>query len=356
MPRWRRGTSTFRRGSFIKADEYYTDLRKAYPTSEHQFLAHFLGMKAKLNSYQGPAYGGTVLDEAEKLDQADAAAVPGGSREGTRVIWIELRRRFAFARPSSCSSWPSSTTIARSIGRREHYYAAVAREFQRHAAGPAGRGARSARSPACRPVPEQQLPWLVALFPESDKVKPLLKATQQAQEATRRRNGGAAATQRCSRRRCSGEQCGIQNSEFRMAVLHAHSAPLPLLHSASAFCIRLGCAGYQLGQRSLYRPDIRTVHVPVVQSDSFRRYLGERLTEAVVKHIELKTPYKVVDSDSADSVLSMRLVSDSKRFLSRTPFNEPRDIETDFFVQVSWVDRRGDLIMSHEDVPAAPLW
>ena len=36
-------------------------------------------------------------------------------------------------------------------------------------------------------------------------------------------------------------------------------------------------------------------------------------------------------------------------------FSEPRDIETDFFVQVSWIDRRGDLIMSHEDVPAAPL-
>jgi Lipopolysaccharide-assembly len=116
-----------------------------------------------------------------------------------------------------------------------------------------------------------------------------------------------------------------------------------------------GCAGYQLGNRSLYRPDIRTVHVPMVQSDSFRRYLGERLTEAMVKEIELKTPYKIVDSDSADSVLSVRLVSDSKRVLSENRFDEPRDIESDFYIQVSWVDRRGDLIMSHNDVPAAPL-
>src|SRR6188508_556309 len=71
-----------------------------------------------------------------------------------------------------------------------------------------------------------------------------------------------------------------------------------------------GCAGYQLGNRSLYRPDIRTVHVPMAVSDSYRRHLGEKLTEAVVKEIELKTPYKIVDSDSADSVLSLRLVSD----------------------------------------------
>lgn len=116
-----------------------------------------------------------------------------------------------------------------------------------------------------------------------------------------------------------------------------------------------GCAGYQLGQRSLYRPDIRTVHIPVVQSDSYRRYLGERLTEAVVKEVELRTPYKVVASDTADSVLSIRLVSDSKRVINNNRFSEPRDIETDFFVQASWIDRRGDLIMSHEDVPAAPL-
>jgi len=116
-----------------------------------------------------------------------------------------------------------------------------------------------------------------------------------------------------------------------------------------------GCAGYQLGRRSLYRPDVRTVHVPMIQSDSFRRYLGERLTEAVVKEIELRTPYKVVDSGSADSVLSVRLISDTKRILANNRFSEPRDIETDFFLQTSWVDRRGDLIMSQDNLPAAPL-
>src|SRR5437868_15358343 len=97
-----------------------------------------------------------------------------------------------------------------------------------------------------------------------------------------------------------------------------------------------GCAGYQLGQRSLYRPDIRTVHIPVIQSDSFRRYLGERLTEAVVKEVELRTPYKVVGPDEADSVLTVRLVSDSKRLLANNRYSEPRDIETDFFIQTSW--------------------
>ncbi len=124
-----------------------------------------------------------------------------------------------------------------------------------------------------------------------------------------------------------------------------------ILHSA----FLSGCAGYQLGQRSLFRPDIRTVHVPVVQSDSYRRYLGERLTEAVVKEVELRTPYKVVGADEADSVLTVRLVSDSKRVINNNRFSEPRDIETDFFVQANWIDRRGDLIMNQENVPASPM-
>jgi hypothetical protein len=131
--------------------------------------------------------------------------------------------------------------------------------------------------------------------------------------------------------------------------------PFCFLNSAFCICLFSGCAGYQIGQRSLYRPDIRTVHVPVVQSDSFRRHLGERLTEAIVKEVDLKTPYKVVDAGSADSVLSVRLASDSKRVLAENRFDEPRDIETDLFAQISWIDRRGDLIMSHDDVPAAPL-
>jgi lipopolysaccharide assembly LptE-like protein len=138
------------------------------------------------------------------------------------------------------------------------------------------------------------------------------------------------------------------------ALRNPHSAILALL-CAAALLASPGCAGYQLGRRSLYRPDVRTVHVPMVQSDSYRRYLGERLTEAIVKEIELRTPYKVVDEASADSVLSVHLVSDTKRILANNSFSEPRDIETDFFLQTSWIDRRGDLIMSPNNVPASAL-
>src|SRR4029078_9223924 len=90
-----------------------------------------------------------------------------------------------------------------------------------------------------------------------------------------------------------------------------------------------GCIGYQVGAGSLYAPDIATVYVPMIESDSYRRDLGERLTEAVVKEIELKTPYKVVNSPDADSILTARLVSDSRNRLIQNGFSDPRVSLTD---------------------------
>lgn len=101
-----------------------------------------------------------------------------------------------------------------------------------------------------------------------------------------------------------------------------------------------GCASYRLGARSLYAPDVETVYVPMIESDSFRRDLGERLTEAVVKEIELKTPFKVVGTPEADSILSTRLVGESKRVVVENQNDDPRTIEISTAAEVTWLNRR----------------
>jgi hypothetical protein len=116
-----------------------------------------------------------------------------------------------------------------------------------------------------------------------------------------------------------------------------------------------GCAGYQVGHQSLYRSDIRTVHVPIFQSDSFRRNLGERLTEAVAKEIELKTPYKVVHRADADSTVSGQIVSERKRVLAVDVNGIPRDVETDLVIDVNWFDRGGQTLMQNARFDLAPL-
>ncbi|MDA7950018.1 MAG: LPS assembly lipoprotein LptE [Pirellulaceae bacterium] len=118
----------------------------------------------------------------------------------------------------------------------------------------------------------------------------------------------------------------MKNTRFYIALL------VTLL-----FSVQSGCAGYRLGLRSLYRNDIRTVYVPIFQSESYRRQLSERLTEAVIKEIENKTPYKVIsDPTRADLILDGRLVWEKKHLLAENATDEAREVEAQLAVQVQW--------------------
>lgn len=132
----------------------------------------------------------------------------------------------------------------------------------------------------------------------------------------------------------------------------------PLLFRSCLFvCLLtcLGCAGYQLGNASLYNSNIRTIHIPVVRNDTWRQDLGVQLTEAIQKSVELRTPYKVVASPSADSTLTCRITSQGKRTVTQTNTDEPRDVETLVTVELTWTDRRGNLLMENRFVPQGEL-
>ncbi|MBN2217790.1 MAG: LptE family protein [Pirellulales bacterium] len=115
-----------------------------------------------------------------------------------------------------------------------------------------------------------------------------------------------------------------------------------------------GCMGYQIGNRSLYPSHIQTVYVPTFDSNSFRRDFGERLTEAVIKEIELKTPYKVVNTPNADSVLTAHILGENKQVVARDYYDDPRQVQVNMTVQVDWVDRRGQMLRSTEAMALPP--
>ena len=87
------------------------------------------------------------------------------------------------------------------------------------------------------------------------------------------------------------------------------------------------------------------------------RSIGERLTEAVCKEIEKRTPFKVVGSeDAADSVLTGRVVSDTKRMVVESPTDQSRQVEMNYQVLVTWADRGGTVIASGDvPLPAATV-
>ncbi|MFO1062660.1 MAG: LPS assembly lipoprotein LptE [Pirellulales bacterium] len=119
----------------------------------------------------------------------------------------------------------------------------------------------------------------------------------------------------------------------------------------SNLIVTLGCAGYRFGSSSLYRTDIRTIYVPIVRSESFRPMLGVQLTEALQKNIQERSPYRLVNDPSADSILTCRITNDTKRVITETRTDEARAIDSKLAVRLTWTDRQNNVLMENSFVP-----
>ncbi|MEC7446517.1 MAG: LptE family protein [Planctomycetota bacterium] len=128
-------------------------------------------------------------------------------------------------------------------------------------------------------------------------------------------------------------------------VMATQRATLGVLLAFTGLLLSTGCRGYQFGNRAIFRPDIRTVHVPIFENETFRQTLGQRLTESVIREIQSRTPYQLADRSSADSVLQGRILSEQKRVLGENQFDEPRDLQIEFLIEVNWATRDGTPLM-----------
>ncbi|HEV8291369.1 MAG TPA: LptE family protein [Tepidisphaeraceae bacterium] len=97
---------------------------------------------------------------------------------------------------------------------------------------------------------------------------------------------------------------------------------------------------------SLYREDIQTVAVPIFSTKAYRRGIEFRLTEAVIKQLELHAPYKVVPKERADTILEGQVTSVKVGGLSRDfQTNQPREQEMVITVDLIWKDLRTGKIL-----------
>ncbi len=111
-----------------------------------------------------------------------------------------------------------------------------------------------------------------------------------------------------------------------------------------------GCSGYHLGNQYLYRSDIRSVHVAMIESQSYRKFLGQRLTEAITKEIILSTPLTVTEPSLADSFITGRLMRETKTVTGETITDEARSLDVANRVEITWLDRAGTPLMQRQSV------
>ena len=126
----------------------------------------------------------------------------------------------------------------------------------------------------------------------------------------------------------------------------------------SAACITLiGCSsdptkGYAFN--ATFDRDVETVAVPIFDNTTFFTALETTLTDAVVKRIQIATPWRVTDAEIADTTLSgtitrARLLTLSNSRAVGLPEEQALTLTVDF----TWRDNRtGELLASKREFAA----
>jgi hypothetical protein len=82
--------------------------------------------------------------------------------------------------------------------------------------------------------------------------------------------------------------------------------------------------------------EVKTVFVSF-KTQTFRRDLEKQLTEAVLKEITMRSPYRVVGNPKdADSILTGIITVGDKNLVVEAPTNLPRELNATMMVNVNW--------------------
>jgi outer membrane protein assembly factor BamD (BamD/ComL family) len=114
---------------WLDADYFYGLVRTEYPDSDFLLDAHVLGLQAKLRAYQGSAYEGSVLDEAEVLAEQTLVQFPDRlSREEEERV---ERTRGEIAAQQAQRLWDRAEFYSKGkhYTSARMYYAMIAKEY-----------------------------------------------------------------------------------------------------------------------------------------------------------------------------------------------------------------------------------
>ena len=118
-----------------------------------------------------------------------------------------------------------------------------------------------------------------------------------------------------------------------------------------AVCLLLaasGC-GYILG--SPHAAEIRSIHVPIFTSDSYRRGIEYQVTEAVQNEIKRRTHFRLQTRAAADTILKGHIVEVRKNVLGETRFDDARENQLSLSITVSWEDSATGRMLGQQNIP-----
>lgn len=170
-----------RQGDYEMADEFLTDLRDTFPDSDHFFLAHLLGIRAKLETYGGPRYSGLMLEEAEKLITQTRQRFPQKMQDQEIADMVaRAAAEVAYRRAEHLFQRAQYREKRSEIRAASKYYQHILDDYPDTPLADKSRERLEAIS-GLPPVPPERLTWLKAVFPDSQRSPPLITKFQSQQ-------------------------------------------------------------------------------------------------------------------------------------------------------------------------------
>lgn len=100
---------------------------------------------------------------------------------------------------------------------------------------------------------------------------------------------------------------------------------------------------------------VESVAVPIVENQTFVRDVEFELTDALIKEIESRTPYKVTGRDRADSILLGRITSVQLDQLSKSRLTGlGEEVIVSVTIDFQWRDLRTDASLVERDGFSSP--
>ena len=166
--------------AFMKAKMYFEagdtleDLRRNYPGSEFQFDAHLLELEAQLASYQGPSYDDGPLRKADEIMKSIVRAFPHKSKGELAYLEKQSARIQNMLGQRDLTMGEYFERRGENLAARFHYQKIHEKFKGTEIANQIEQRIAATQSKPDRPAPPAE--WLVNVFPDPEKAKPVIVA------------------------------------------------------------------------------------------------------------------------------------------------------------------------------------
>jgi hypothetical protein len=122
-------------------------------------------------------------------------------------------------------------------------------------------------------------------------------------------------------------------------------------------CISCGCAGYKLGPTNGTAAGDKTIQVGPFSNQSFQPRLGDELTAAVRRAIQLDGTYRLASHGTADVTVEGTILQYARRELSLVPEDvlSVRDFQVIAVAQIRAVENGTGKVLADQRVTGAAL-